>query len=41
MIRQLFPIEIEEDLLHTKYVPMKRDTSPKTLIYFIPSDEIQ
>lgn len=41
MIRQLFRIEIEEDLLHIEYVPMKRNTSPKTLIYLIPSDEIQ
>lgn len=41
MIRQLFCIEIEEDLLHIEYVPMKRNTSPKTLIYLIPSDEIQ
>lgn len=41
MIRQLFRIEIEEDLLHIEYVPMKRSTSPKTLIYLIPSDEIQ
>lgn len=27
--------------LHIEYVSKKRDTSPKTLIYLIPSAEIQ